>query len=184
MKALLLVLALSMPATTFASVKGFNSSGLDLGHYDDIKCSTGVACSSESGKLKMRVYGAGTDNLAGFLSPVAATVASITGDLSITNCGATMTSDGSVIAIYNLPLASTAIGCTYTFAVGVDENVGTYFGKITVNPQDADQIVLLTNSAGDSITADDTGESVTLRAIGANKWAPVGKEQGTWTDAN
>lgn len=178
-----LILAFFLPMFAFASVEGIDSSGKNLGHFNAVKCSSGVACTNTSGNFQMRVYGAGTDTLAGFLSPIAPTVASITGDLSITNCGATMTSDGSVVAQYNLPPASSAIGCTYSFIVGVNQTVGPFFGRIRITPKSAtDQIFVLTDEAGESITGDVTGTAVTLRAISAGKWAPISAPQGTWND--
>ena len=93
-----------------------------------------------------------------------------------------MTSDAAVGAagdIFNLPaISASTLGCRFTFIVGTTNASG-----LNVNPQNADKILLLTDSAGDSISADAVGESVVLEAIQPG-WAPVGKEQGTWTDSN
>lgn len=77
----------------------------------------------------------------------------------------------------NLPEASTVLGCRFTFIVGAAQ-------ALVINPDNADQILLLTDSAGDSISADAAGESVTIEAISSSQWAPVGAEKGTWSDAN
>lgn len=115
--------------------------------------------------------GDGGDQFVGFLSNQ---VASTTTSLTAAQCGSTIVYDSA--DVMTLPEASTVLGCRYTFIVNSVNNCD-------INPADAsDQIVLLTNAAGDAIRADAVGESITLEAIGANSWAPVGQQQGTWTD--
>lgn len=252
---------------SFGSVRAFNASNVDLGHFAEVKCSTGVTCTSSSGKLNIvsspsltgpltlesaeeinnttddtvqiksndetttlnilgfeaknavlelwadqgddaadkysltadtsdnltiknnttalltfssagamsavgSLTGDGGDALSGFLQKQ---VASTTTTLTAAQCGSTIVNDSADVV--SLPEASTVLGCRYTFIVG---NVSNF----DVNPDDADQIVLLTNAAGDAIRADAIGESVVLEAISASAWAPVGAEKGTWSDIN
>lgn len=119
------------------------------------------------------VSGDGGDQLVGFLKNVISTT---NPTLTVAQCGSTITNTQASTAV--LPEASTAIGCRYTFIVGNASNFGP-------NPADGtDQIVLLTNAAGDSLLADAVGESVTIEAVANDVWAPVGAVQGTWTDSN
>lgn len=118
------------------------------------------------------VIGDGGDQLFGFLNnQVAATATTITA----AQCGSTFINSGAVEM--ELPEASTVLGCRLTFIVG---NASAF----TIDPDDADSIVLLTNAAGDSLIADAVGESLVIQAISATEWAPVGAEKGTWTDSN
>jgi hypothetical protein len=118
------------------------------------------------------VSGPGTGTMVGFKqNQVAASATTLTA----AQCGSTIINAG-VIEV-ELPEASTVLGCRYTFIVG---NASTF----TIDPDAADQIMLLTNAAGDAIAADAVGESVVIEAISASAWAPVGAEKGTWTDAN
>lgn len=119
------------------------------------------------------LIGDGGDQWVGFLQNQ---VASTTTTLTAAQCASTIVFDSA--DVMTLPEASTVLGCQYTFIVNSASNCD-------INPNDtSDQIVLLTNAAGDAIRADAVGESVTLQAIGANVWAPVGQQQGTWTDVD
>lgn len=51
----ILALALVLSASAFGSVRVLNSSNVDLGAQNVIKCGTGVSCSVSSGKLQMSV---------------------------------------------------------------------------------------------------------------------------------
>lgn len=116
--------------------------------------------------------GAGTGALSGFFQKqVAATATTLTA----AQCGSTVINSGAVQI--ELPEASTVLGCRYTFITGNGSN-------FDVNPDNADQILVLTNAAGDAIRNATLGNSVTIEAISASEWAPVGKEQGTYTDIN
>lgn len=118
------------------------------------------------------VLGLGTDSISGFLQKqVTATATTITA----AQCGSTFKNAGAIEM--ELPEASTVIGCRLTFIVG---NATAF----TIDPDAADQIVLLTDAAGDSLIADAIGESLVIEAISASAWAPVGAEKGTWTDSN
>lgn len=181
-KFLSIIVFLTYSVTTLATVKFINSSNLDLGHFNKIKCATGITCAQSSGNLLMTVQGPltltggiagdGGDTLVGLIQNQ---IASTTTTLTIAQCGSTIVNNSADVV--SLPEASTALGCRYTFIVG---NVSNF----DVNPDNADQIMLLTDAAGDAIRADAIGESITLEAISASAWAPVGAEKGTWTDIN
>ncbi len=137
-----------------------------LGIMPDLQCSTGLTCTRVGSKLRM------VATQAGVLQPqVAATATTLTS----AQCGSTFINSGAVEV--ELPEASTVLGCRYTFIVG---NATAF----QMDPDAADQIVLMTDLPGDRISADAVGESVTLEAISASQWAPVGAEKGIWTDSN
>lgn len=175
---LTLTLALFIAPAAHASVRVFNSSGTQIGTFTDLKLYTGLSVSQVSGKAQIALTnGDGTTAIGGFLQSQYAT----SGDLSVAQCGKTVTSDLSMsnVATFNLPtISSSTLGCRITFIVGTSNGY-----RMAVNPQNADKILSLTNSAGDSVTGDDLGDSITLEAI-APGWAPVGTAYGTWTDAN
>lgn len=55
---------------------------------------------------------------------------------------------------------------------------------VDINPQTADQILALTNAAGDAISSAATiGNFITLVAVDGTNWVAVGAS-GTWTDVN
>lgn len=174
---LLTMTFLSLPA--FASVQVFTQSEQMIGNYSKVQCGPGLTCAQNEGRALMTVgAGDGTSQLYGFRQLQSA----VSQDLTVDDCGKTFTSDYVGPETYNLPLiSSSTAGCRFTFIVGRDyESVGQF---LKVDPNAANKILILTNSAGDSITADVLGESIVLEAIDPG-WAPVGKEQGTWTDAN
>ncbi len=117
------------------------------------------------------VTGDGGDAMSGFLQKqVAATATTITA----AQCGSTFINTGAVAI--NLPEASTVLGCRLTFITGNASN-------FDVNPDDADQILVETNAAGDSMRNATLGNSITVEAISASQWAPVAVS-GTWSDIN
>ncbi len=162
MRSLIMVLITVLCIPAFAGFQGFNGDS-DLDIFNKLKCDAGMTCSKVGDKFEMDV-----DHLE---PQVAATATTITSD----QCGSTFVSGGAVEM--DLPEASTVLGCRLTFIVGDATN-------FTVDPDDADQIVLLTDAAGDSLIADAVGESLVIEAISASEWAPVGAEKGTWTDSN
>jgi len=83
---------------------------------------------------------------------------------------------GTGAGVWNLPEASTCIGCYYTIVVGAIAN-------IDINPDDADQILILTDVVGNAIRSALPGNTVTLLAIDNTNWVVVG-EKGTWADIN
>jgi hypothetical protein len=173
-----LVLALLLAPPSLASVRVFNSSGTQLGTYTDLKFSNGLSTNQVSGKAQIALTpGDGTTALSGFLQ----TQTAVSGDLLASQCGSTVTADNS--ELYNLPtISASTLGCRFTFIHGASSASGGT-KRLTVNPQNANQILLLTNSAGDAVTADVVGNSLVLEAI-APGWAPVGSEKGSWFDAN
>jgi hypothetical protein len=53
MKTALLLIALMFASPVEASIRGFNSSNVDLGHFSEVKCSTGMTCTKSAGKFNM-----------------------------------------------------------------------------------------------------------------------------------
>lgn len=172
-RTLIILAALLVSANAYASVRGFTAAGANLGAFNDVQCGTNLTCAKTSGKLKVTL----TQNPLGLGDTIVTTAATLT----VSQCGSTIYS--SAAGTYVLPSISneTALGCRLTFVVG-----GTH--QLYVDPStDQEQILLMTNAGGDRISADAQGESVTLVAVSSGllpKWAPVGKEQGTWTDSN
>lgn len=103
-----------------------------------------------------------------------------TADYTVTaaDMGAVFTNLGATgIVTFTLPEASTVLGEEVWFNV-----LANY--SLKIDPADAsDKILGMTDSAGDAILADAEGESIGLRAVGANSWAPI-YPYGTWSDAN
>lgn len=117
------------------------------------------------------ISGPGTGTMVGFKKPlVAATATTITA----AQCGSTFYNSGAVEM--ELPEASTVLGCELTF---VTLNAANF----DIDPDAADQILVLTNAAGDKIRNATLGNTVTLLAASASQWVVIG-EKGTWTDAD
>jgi hypothetical protein len=98
------------------------------------------------------------------------TVAAAEADSINTNAGAV----GG--GIWNLPEASTVIGKIFMFAVAAGQNMD-------INPDDADQILQITNAVGDAIRQATAGSTITLVAIDATNWVVLAN-YGTWADVN
>lgn len=139
--------------------------------------------SAGSGKINLvgevstgdAITGDGTAALGGFLNTV--TNDADGKNLAITECGTTQTNAGAVGGgVWNLPEASTAIGCRITFVTMAAQN-------FDINPDDADKILGLTDAAGDAIRNATVGNTVTLQAVDATNWAVI-SNYGTWTDVN
>lgn len=178
------LIAFGLASSAHASVRVYNPSGTLIGTYTDLKFATSMSVSQVSGKAQVSAGpGGGTATHYGFLQNRISGTSGSTTALTYAQCGSTITNDFS--ATYTLPSISgdsTGVGCRYTFIVnGLDSVAG---GQITIRPTSGEQIVLLTDKQGDAITADATGESVVLESFSNLKWAPVGKEQGTFTDVN
>ena len=119
------------------------------------------------------VTGDGTTEIVGMLRDVVLDADGST--ITIAQAGSVQTNGGAIGgSICNLPEASTAVGMQYTFVVHDAQN-------FDINPDNADQILGLTNAAGDCIRSATIGETVTLLAIDATSWVVVGV-YGTWTD--
>lgn len=117
------------------------------------------------------VLGLGTDTLSGFLQKqVAATATTITA----AQCGSTFISSGAIEM--ELPEASTVHGCRLTFVVA---NASAF----TVDTDAGDQIMILSNAAGDAVAADAVGETLTIEAISDSQWVVI-DVYGTWSDVN
>jgi hypothetical protein len=176
------LIGLFLAVNSNATVKVFNASGVDLGHFDDIKCGAGVTCSQSAGRLSMTVesitgdlVGDGGDQLYGFLQNQ---VASTTTAITASQCGSTFVSNSA--DVMTLPEASTVLGCRLTFVCGTADD-------FDVNPADASDTILptgaLTPSAGDAIRCTDAGGGFVLEAVGANAWAVLSTNL-TITDVN
>jgi hypothetical protein len=167
-----------MPA--FASMLWINSSGQHLGQFSKAQCAAGLACTVSAGKLLVTptglnatedVAGDGGDQLYGFLqNRVAATATTLTA----TQCGSTIYNAGAVEV--ELPEASTVLGCQFTF---ITANAANF----DIDPDAADQILVQTNAAGDSMRNATLGNTITIEAISASQWAPI-SVVGTWADNN
>lgn len=117
------------------------------------------------------MVGTGANSISGRVNKqVAATATTIT----IAQCGATFINTGAVQM--ELPEASTALGCRLTFITGNASN-------FDVNPDNADQILVETNAAGDAMRNATLGNSITIEAISASQWAPVAVS-GSYSDIN
>lgn len=162
MKFLMTLIVLFFTAQVHAAEYFENTTS--LGIFNRIVCGLGLDCSQ--GADRKLVIQAGTVE-----------VASASGALSITDCGATYTLTASDNLTLDLPEASTAIGCEFGFAT---LNASA---TVTVNPDDADQILGETNAAGDAISNNTVGDSIRLRAVSDSQWIAEGTV-GTWADAN
>lgn len=115
--------------------------------------------------------GDGGDAMSGFLhARVAATATTITA----VQCGSTFYNSGAVQM--ELPEASAVLGCRLTFITANASN-------FDLNPDNADQILVQTNAAGDAIRNATLGNSITIQALSASEWAPI-SVVGTWSDIN
>lgn len=170
-------------ANSYPGFEGKNS-GTSLKIFNKINCGPSITCTrtgsnsspdtfniDTSGVFATDIVGDGTNQLYGFLqNQVAATATTILA----AQCGSTFINTGAVQM--ELPEASAVLGCRLTFITGNASN-------FDVNPDDADQILVLTDAAGDAIRNATLGNSVTLEAISATEWSQV-SAIGTWTDIN
>jgi hypothetical protein len=163
---ILLLVLLTLPVQAFEGLEESAS----LGIFNRINCDTGLTCSKAAGGI----FEIDVSELAGVTQNRVSVGSNTT--LTSSQCGSTVIVGGAHTV--TLPEASTVLGCRYTVIVGSDTDT------TTIDPDDADQLLLVTNAAGDSLTADAVGESITLEAISASEWAPIGAEKGTWTDAD
>lgn len=118
------------------------------------------------------VTGDGGDALTGFLqAQVAATATTITA----AQCGSTFYNTGAVVI--NLPNgAAGLLGCRLTF---ITLNASNF----DINPGNSDQIMLLTNAAGDAIRNATVANTVVLQYAATNVWVDLA-HNGTWSDIN
>lgn len=72
-----------------------------------------------------------------------------------------------------------------TAAAGLDFTVLNVSGTTHVDPGSGDQILRLTNAAGDKITTASAGATIRLIAADATNWFAIGDVDGSeWTDGN
>lgn len=179
MKGLMILLGFLFALNTHARVQVENSTGV-VGTFHRVYCDSNLTCSKDgqnrldidlasSVSMTGDLAGDGGDQLYGFLqNQVAATATTITA----AQCGSTFVNGGAVQM--ELPEASTVLGCRLTFITGNASN-------FDINPDDADQILVETNAAGDAMRNATLGNSIVIEAISASQWAPVATI-GTWTD--
>jgi len=140
---------------------------------------------SGASTLSGDVIGDGGDQMYGFLQDQ---VASTTVATTAAQCGKTFVSNSA--DVMTLPEASTVLGCRQTFVCGTadDFDINPADGTDVIGPVSTTNgttgVVTLTPSAGDAIRCTDIGGSITLEAIGADRWAQVGGGNGIWTDVN
>lgn len=115
-------------------------------------------------------------------------VASTTVAITAAQAGSSFISNSA--DVMTLPEASTVLGARYTFTCGTadDFDVNPADGTDVIGPVSTTNgttaVVTLTPSAGDAIRCTDIGGSITLEAIGADRWAQVAGGNGIWTDVN
>jgi len=124
-----------------------------------------------TGSLVSRMSLSILGELSGVRSPVVTATATT---ITTAQCGSTFINSGAVQM--ELFEASLAVGCTLTFVTANASN-------FDVNPDDADQILVQTNAAGDAMRNATLGNSITLRAINASQWTAI-SVSGTYTDIN
>lgn len=166
MKALfymVMILAVALVAKPSLAVEFRTQNGALAGQANKIACRLNSTCAVANGIAT--VGGAGPQKAAS------------TTALTKEDCGKVIVNSAGA-TVQPLPaLTASTVGCRLTFIV-VDSSA------FNINPDDSDIIQILTNSAGDSIASSTVGNSVVLEGISVSIWAPVGKEQGTWTDSN
>lgn len=151
----------------FAGFQGYQGV-TNLGLFQAVKCSTGLTCSKVGTKLNIV-----TTTLGLLETTTAASAVSI----STSQCGSTFALGVSTATQMGLPTATSAIiGCKLTFITAIASN-------FQINPDNGDQILVLTNASGDRISNTTLGNTVTLQAAAVSQWVVVG-EKGTWADSN
>lgn len=184
-----ILLSLLLSTSAFASIRAFNSSGVDIGHFADMKAASGVALTNDAGKLKVNitslpaltgdVVGDGGDQLYGFRQEH---VAASTTALTAAQCGATIINAGAVVQ--PLPEASTVLGCRYTFVAATNDDFDIdpadatdHFGRASIDGAAID------GAAGDEYRLTDIGTSITIQAVTADIWAVI-SHNGPITDVD
>lgn len=163
MRMILITLALVFSTTAFG-FEGLNS-GKSLQIFNRIDCSEGIECYRHNDKFMVEVKKSDL---------VQERSAATAGTLTAAQCGTTFYNTAAVEL--DLPDAATALGCRYTFVV---LNASNY----DIDPDAADQILGLTDAAGDKIRNSTIGGTITLEAVSASQWAVIGS-YGTWSDAD
>jgi len=165
MKALLVLFSILFCFPSFASVRFFDNSGLDLGSQADVQCAYGTKCSQIAGKLYL-------DN-----QSQVGSVSASSQYLAATDCGKTIVQGAATSITEVLPEASTVPGCEFTF-------VSKLQGNLIVKPFAApDSILNMTIATGASVLSSSSGNILNLRAVDADSWAAVGSV-GRWFNNN
>lgn len=165
MRMLFLVITMLTIFNVSSGFEGLNN-GSSLKIFNRINCGDGITC-TRTGK--------GTFNLERISEGVLQTqVIATATTITASQCGSTFINAGAVQM--ELPEASTVLGCRITFITGNASN-------FDVNPDDADQILIETDAAGDAIRNATLGNSITLEAISASQWTLI-SVSGTYTDIN
>ena len=100
-----------------------------------------------------------------------------TGAVAATECRNNIITNAGASGDIVLSLPAAAAGYEVTVIVSDAHD-------IDINPDDSDQILVLTDSAGDALSSDATvGSYIHLIAIDATNWIVLDR-QGTWTDVN
>ena len=146
--------------TNINAFEGLNDD-VSLKIFSRINCGNSIECTRK---------GQGIFNIAMKQSQVVATATTITE----AQCGSTFINGGAVQM--ELPEASSVLGCRLTFVTGDASN-------FDINPDDADQILIETDAAGDAIRNATLGNSITLEAISASQWTLI-SVSGTYADIN
>lgn len=171
MKNLVLILTMLFTSFAFAGFQGYQST-TDLGLFTAVKCSTGLTCTKKAEKLQL------TATTQGLLQTQSQSITS--GAITVAQCGTTFFNSGAIQL--NLPVASGAFGCRFTFVTATANN-------FDINPSNLDQIKALTLNGGGAIRNATVGNSITIESVqqavasGGYLWSPVGI-YGTWTDIN
>lgn len=162
------------------ALAGFRAetSTANLGLMNVISCGSGLSCTKSGAKLNL------SNSNYGILQNQ---VASTTTALTSSQCGSTIVSNSADVV--TLPEASTVLGCRFTFVCGTADD-------FDINPADTSDIIgpvnsvaagtgaAITPSAGDAIRCTDIGSSITLEAVGADRWVTIGVANGAFTDVN
>lgn len=123
--------------------------------------------------------------------------ASVGGDLTVTGAligdanivtnastAVTLTAAQSGSVIYDTTSTASTITLP-TAAAGLDFTVLNVSGTTHVDPGSGDQILRLTNAAGDKITTASAGATIRLIAADATNWFAIGDvDASEWTDGN
>lgn len=123
------------------------------------------------------IVGDGATVISGTISTVTDGAATNPYTVTIAMCGNTFYNTQAIE--FDLPEASTAIGCTLTFAV-------LHASNLDIDPEASDIIVNAADSAGDKIRSGTVGDTVTLQAVSASQWIvkSMYPAASDWVDAD
>lgn len=171
MKYLVTVLLMALAMTANASQQITDQTGANLGQYAKEVCGVNAYCHVSSGKIYRESHYKNS------ISTSTTATAALCGVTFVVTADSTIT----------LPVASTVPGCRYEFVNGMSTWSSGTFLNLKIAPANGNEhIRVLTTNAGSKLRNSTFGNSVILEAVGSldSAWAPIGKEQGTWTDLN